>query len=193
MARSAYTCLLEAAIRLDRVFHQLLLAAAIARWRLPAPFAVLGLRWPGKAGKAREIAEVAQCALQALRLPVQMLQFVMALHCNRLRQRFQHVAETLAPDPQAVPARSRKVFKVPPLADQPLSPSVEFASAIGIQRLGAVAAHSPFPAHQPGPAVDPVCHRHDQGLEPAGTQAAKQPAVVLRSAPIEIIADLAFR
>jgi hypothetical protein len=43
MARSAYTGQLEAAIRLDRVIHQLLLSAAIARWRLLAPFAVLAL------------------------------------------------------------------------------------------------------------------------------------------------------
>ena len=112
---------------------------------------------------------------------------------TRLRQRFQHVAETLAPDPQAVAARSGKVFKVPPLVDQPLSPSVEFALAITIQRPCAVAAYPPFPACQPRPAVDPVCHRHDQALEPAGTQAAKQPVVVLHPTPIQIITNLTFR
>ena len=55
----------------------------------------------------------------------------------------------------AVTARGAQARKMPPLANQPLAPAIEFAPAIGLQRLSVAAAGDRFPARQPWPLSDP--------------------------------------
>src|SRR5258705_446227 len=95
--------LLEATISLDCGIQQRFPPPAIARRRLAAWSAIRSRRrLGGKAGKALEIAKIAQHTLQPFRRPMQAMEF--AAHCDGFRQRFQHVAEAFDPDPKAVAA-----------------------------------------------------------------------------------------
>ena len=97
----------------DGGLEQLFPSMAIARRVLLASFAIFGLRrCAGKAGKALEIAHVAQCALQPLCRPVQVMEFAPAPQRDGFRQRFQHVAEAFGLDPQPVTARRSQRLQV---------------------------------------------------------------------------------
>jgi hypothetical protein len=85
-----------------------------------------------------------------------MTELAATTHCNDAGQRFQNVAKALGFDPQAVTLRRVQGFEMPSLADQPSTPAVEFTSATGFQRLGALAAGGPLPTRQPWPMLDPT-------------------------------------
>src|SRR5437016_2877873 len=98
-ATSAGSGVLEVTMSRDGGVEQLFPSMAIARRMLPIALAIFDLRRSaGKTGEALDIAQVAQCTLQSLRRPVQVMEFAPAPQRDGFRQGFQHVTEAFGLD-----------------------------------------------------------------------------------------------